>query len=151
MAYKYCAFFGHHDCSTAIRTNLQNTLIHLIEQERVNLFYIGNHGAFDTMVQSILSELMQKYSHITYYIVLACLPKNTASTIPLENSSHTLYPEGIETVPKRFAISWRNRWMIDHSDFVVTYITHPWGNAAQFSTLANQKGKICLNLDLNCT
>lgn len=36
--------------------------------------------------------------------------------------SDTMLPEGIETVHPRFAISWRNKWMIKQSDYVVTYI-----------------------------
>lgn len=53
----------------------------------------------------------------------------------------TILPEGIEKVPKRFAISWRNRWMLDHADCVVTYVTHAWGGAAQFATRARKQGK----------
>jgi len=51
-----------------------------------------------------------------------------------------MLPEGIETVHPRFAISWRNKWMINQSDYVVTYITHSWGGASQFA----QKAEKCL-------
>ena len=30
---------------------------------------------------------------------------------------NTLLPEGIENVPPRFAISWRNKWMLERSDY----------------------------------
>lgn len=36
--------------------------------------------------------------------------------------------------------------MIDKSDYVVVYITHPWGGAAQFKELAEKKGKAVINL-----
>ena len=58
----------------------------------------------------------------------------------------TLLPEGIEHVHPRFAISWRNRWMLDHADIVVTYITHSWGGAAQFVELAERQGKVLIRL-----
>ena len=55
--------------------------------------------------------------------------------------NNTMLPEGIETVPRRFAVSQRNKWMIAHSDYVVTYVTHSFGGAAQFAELAARKKK----------
>lgn len=61
-----------------------------------------------------------------------------------EYSTHspveTMYPEGLEAVPPRFAISWRNKWMVRESDAVVGYISHAWGGAAQYVEMT-QKGK----------
>ena len=57
-----------------------------------------------------------------------------------------MLPEGIETVHPHFAISWRNKWMIKQSDYVVTYITHSWGGAAQFAEKANRKKKVLISL-----
>jgi len=45
-----------------------------------------------------LGELKRKYPHIRYFEVLAYLPKS-------QPEHETLLPEGIETVPPRFAIS----------------------------------------------
>lgn len=58
----------------------------------------------------------------------------------------TLLPEGIERVPGRFAISWRNRWLLEHCDVVVCYVTHSWGGAAKFVQLAKKRGKSVCNL-----
>ena len=41
----------------------------------------------------------------------------------------SVYPEGIETVPKKFAIHYRNKWMLDKTDIVVTYVTRNFGGA----------------------
>ena len=60
--------------------------------------------------------------------------------------SDTMFPEGIETVHPRFAISWRNKWMIKQSDYVVTYVTHSWGGAAQFAELAERQRKTVINV-----
>ena len=46
-----------------------------------------------------------------------------------------------------FAISWRNKWMLKQSDYVVTYITHSWGGAAQFAELAEKQKKIIVSLN----
>lgn len=36
--------------------------------------------------------------------------------------------------------------MIKQSDYVVTYITHPWGGAAQFAEIAEKHGLYTINL-----
>lgn len=60
--------------------------------------------------------------------------------------SDIMLPEGIETVHPRFAISWRNKWMIQQSDYVVTYITHSRGGAAQFAEMSERQKNAVINL-----
>lgn len=131
-----CTFFGHRDCPASIRSSLRAVLIHLIETEGVTSFFVGNQGAFDAAVQSVLRDLQSNYPAITCTVVFAYMPRQ-----PEPYGLATLLPEGIEKVPKRFAISWRNRWMLDHADYVVTYVTHAWGGAAQFAVRARKQGK----------
>ena len=57
-----------------------------------------------------------------------------------EPDEHSILPEGIEAVPRRFAINYRNKWMLTKSDIVVTYVTRNFGGAAQFKELAEKKG-----------
>ena len=137
-----CTFFGHKDTPKEIEPTLRSTLIDLIENRNVNVFYVGNNGNFDTMVRRQLEDLSQTYP-ITYSVVLAYLPieKNK-----YDNLTNTIYPEGLETVPKRFAIPWRNKWMIQQSDVVVTYVTRNFGGAAQFKALAERLNKHIINL-----
>lgn len=58
----------------------------------------------------------------------------------------TLYPDGLEKVPKRFAIDWRNKWMVQQSDYVISYVCHSFGGAAKYMELAKRKKKIVYNL-----
>ena len=135
-------FFGHMDTPKEIEPTLRTTLIDLIENKNVTVFYVGNNGNFDAMVRRQLEDLSQTYP-ITYSVVLAYLPTEKNK---YDNLINTIYPEGIESVPKRFAISWRNKWMIQQSDVVVTYVTHNFGGAAQFKEMAVSLGKIAINL-----
>ena len=137
-----CTFFGHKDTPKEIEPTLRSTLIDLIENKNVNVFYVGNNGNFDTMVRRQLEDLSQTYP-IIYSVVLAYLPTEKNR---YDNLTNTIYPEGLETVPKRFAISRRNKWMIQQSDIVVTYVAHNFGGAAQFKALAENKKKIIINL-----
>lgn len=140
-----CTFFGHHDCPSSIKPKLREVLIDLIENQSVYMFYVGNKGVFDRLVRSVLRELVQEYPQINYSVVLERMPGKQNADYP-EDFSDTMLPEGIEEVPPRFAIVWRNKWMLRQSDHVVTYITHSWGGAAQFAETAERQKKNVINL-----
>ena len=133
-------FFGHRDTPKETETTLRSTLIDLIENKNATVFYVGNHGNFDAMVRYQLEDLSKIYP-IKYCVVLAYLPvKND------EPDEHTILPEGIETVPHRFAINYRNKWMLNKADIVVTYVTHNFGGAREFKELAQRQEKILVLL-----
>ncbi|MBQ9964389.1 MAG: hypothetical protein IJP14_04635 [Clostridia bacterium] len=132
-----CPFFGHRDLHTDISGLLRQVLLNLIENNGVEVFYVGNQGNFDYITQKMLSELADQYP-IRYYIVLAYMP-----TTQIKNA---LLPDGIENVPKRFAIDWRNRWMLKRCEIVVTYVRHVGGGAAKFKQIAEKQHKTVINL-----
>lgn len=103
----------------------------------VNYFYVGNQGHFDALVLKALRELKRQYPEITYYVVLAYLPRKE---LPYE-SEKTIYPEGLETAHPRFSIIHRNRWMVDHSDFVISALSVDFGGAAEAVRYAEARGK----------
>lgn len=140
-----CTFFGHHDCPAEVKPKLREVLTDLIENHSVDAFYVGNKGAYDRMVRSVLRGMAQEYAHIHYAVVLERLPVKHSDD-DLEDYSDTMLPEGIEEVPPRFSIVWRNKWMLRQSDYVVTYVTHSWGGAAQFAEMAERQGKNVINL-----
>ena len=135
-------FFGHKDTPKEIEPTLRTTLVDLIENHGATEFYVGNNGSFDTMVRRQLEALSHTYP-ITYSVVLAYLSTKKSE---YDDFTNTILPEGIETVPKRFAISFRNKWMVEQSDVVVTYVTHSFGGAAQFKALAQRQGKMVIEL-----
>lgn len=140
-----CCFFGHGDTPETAAKPLEAAIRRLIEINGADCFLVGNHGAFDRMALSALRRLAVEYPHISYHVVLAYLPGKAADN-PLYAPQETLYPEGLEAVPPRFAISWRNRWLVKNSDVVIAYIAHSWGGAAQFVELAKWQGKTVINL-----
>ena len=140
-----CTFFGHQTTPGDIEPVLRSTVIALIEHHGVDVFYVGNHGAFDKMVSEVLKELSKQYA-FRYHIVLAYMPQKR-NEFDMPDESNTLLPEGIETVPKRFAIHYRNKWMIGQADFVITYVTNTISSgAAQFKDLALKKKKAVIEL-----
>ena len=107
----------------------------LIEQGAVT-FYLGGYGAFDGLAASVLREQKKRYPQIELVLVLAYLNDRRDTS----GYDRTVYPP-LETVPRRFAISHRNRWMVEVSDVVVAYVLHDWGGAATTLRYAKQKAK----------
>ena len=56
-----------------------------------------------------------------------------------------IYPE-IESVPSRYAICHRNRWMVEKADVVISFITHQSGGAYQTYRHAVSKNKTIFNI-----
>ena len=137
-----CCFFGHRDAMDSIRSKLKEEIIRLIEEHGVNDYYVGNQGGFDSLVLSVMKELTVSYPQIRYFVVLAYLP-DEKRTIPETN---TIYPEGLERVPKRFCIARRNDWLIEHSRYVICYVAHITGGAAQFMEKARRKNRTVINI-----
>ena len=133
-------FFGHRDTPKETEPALRLTLIDLIENKNATLFYVGNHGNFDAMVRRQLEDLSKTYP-IKYYVVLAYMPSKNDNP-----DEHSILPEGIETVPRRFAINYRNKWMLNKSDIVVTYVTRPGGGAWEFKESAQRQRKIIVQI-----
>ena len=140
---RICTFFGHRDCPAPIRTQLKAVLIDLITNHDVDMFYIGNQGRFDVIVRSVLRELKEEYPQINYAVVVAYMPGKQTE---YDDYSDTMLPEGIESVHPRYAISWRNNWMLRQSDYVVTYITHAWGGAVRYANKAKSQKKQVFNI-----
>ena len=135
-------FFGHKDTPKETEPTLRMTLLDLIINKNVTVFFVGNNGNFDAMVRRQLKDLSVIYD-IKYNVVLAYLPDERNAD---DDMSDTIFPEGLESVPKRFAISWRNKWMVKKSDIAVTYVKHSFGGAAQFKELAQKQGKTVIEL-----
>ena len=76
-----------------------------------------------------------------FFIVLAYL-NDTKTSFP----DHTIYPEGLETVPKRLAIIKRNLWMIDKADIVITYVSGTATNSSNLMEYAKNRQKTIINL-----
>ncbi|MBQ3132677.1 MAG: hypothetical protein IJC17_00165 [Clostridia bacterium] len=86
-----------------------------------------------------LKQAKAVYPQIRYAVVLAYLPTETPEY------EETVYP--LEGVPARFAIDRRNRWMIEQSDIVVTYVNRGFGGAAKFKEIAKKKEKTIIELN----
>ena len=129
-------FFGHREVLHNIRPKLTAIIERLITEDNVTEFYVGHQGQFDNMVYSVLKELKANYPHIRYTVVLAYMPDEHIKEVYGED---TLFPDGIENVPKKYAISKRNDWMIQQSGYAVYYVHKITGGAEKFREKAEKK------------
>lgn len=140
-----CCFFGHKDAPSSIYPKLEEAIEKAIVESGVTSFLVGNHGQFDGMALSALRKMKIKYPNINYNVVLAYMPAEKETWSPYEYGE-TMLPEGVESIHPRYAISWRNKWMVSESDIVVAYITHSWGGASKYVEMATKRGKNVINL-----
>jgi uncharacterized phage-like protein YoqJ len=140
MSVEVVTFCGHGDChGDDVRRWLQIQVEKTIE-EGADLFYLGGYGGFDRMAASVVWELKREHPEIQSVLVLPYLDRK----VNTEKYDGTTYPP-LESVPKRFAISRRNQWMVDQSDVVIAYVLHDWGGAATTLDYARRKHKIIFN------
>ena len=130
-------FCGHKDVADreAVEGWLFSVCSELIVQGAEE-FYLGGYGGFDHMCAAVLRKMKDANPHIRLVLVLPYLN----SSILTDGYDGTVYPP-LESVPKRFAISRRNEWMVMESDAVVAYVTHGWGGAAKTLEYARRKKK----------
>lgn len=133
-----CTFFGHGDSPYGLFPILKDNIVNLLIHHQVTVFYVGTHGNFDTMAYRAIKELQVEYPEIHVYRVLAYMPK--------EEIADSILPEGIELVHPKYAISWRNKWMLAHADYVIAYSIRNYGGTAHFVRQAERKGKTVINI-----
>lgn len=109
-------------------------------------FYVGNHGQFDGMVRGIMKELISEGKDVDYSVVLAYIPGQKYEFDLPDQYADTIYLDGLENVPQRFAICKRNDWMIDNSDTVICYVVNHFGGAYTYTEKARRKGKRIINI-----
>ncbi len=135
-------FCGHSKLSdqATIQALLTQELRSLLEQEN-HEFYLGGYGDFDLLAAKVLHELKPEYPELESILILPYLDR------PVDASFYdsTIYPP-LENVPKRFAISRRNKWMVEQADMVIACVDHDWGGAAKTLEYAVKKGLHIINL-----
>lgn len=125
-----------------IEIKLKYEVVNLIENEGVTTFYNGNKGAFDGLCAHCVNEIKKDYQFIKLYWILP-YPILKEDKYSLNNFDETLYP-ALEKVSKRFAIVRRNEWVINNSDFLISYVRHSWGGAYRTLKYAEKKQNIMI-------
>lgn len=118
---KTCFFIGHHDAPSTLQQRLNQVVENLVRYEDVTTFLVDHRGNFDEMATKAVQEAIKFRPELYAYSLIAYHPFEQNVTIP-DFFESTYYPEGLEDVPKRFAITKANQIALMESDIMVAYV-----------------------------
>lgn len=128
MQKKTCFFIGHREAPDSLLPTLIDEVERHITEYGVNSFVVGHYGRFDALAGQAVIEAKKRHPGVLLFMLLPYHPYDRPTTPP-EGYDNTFYPFGMERVPKRAAIPKANRYMVDHSDFLIAYVWHTASNS----------------------
>ncbi len=123
-----CFLFGHREVPNGLLPILETTLEKHIISYGVTEFIVGSYGAFDHLAARALYAEKLRHPHIRLTLLLPYLPAKRTVQLP-DGFNGSLYPSGLETVPRCYAIIRANQYAIDHADYLIAFAWRPASNA----------------------
>ena len=143
------AFCGHAQFCGSYK--YEQRILDFLEEhvgERAADMYLGGYGGFDAFAYECCKKYKETHPNTSLVFVTPYLTfdyqRNHLKDQTMRYDS-IIYPE-IEDKPKRYAITYRNKYMVENADFVVAYVSHNWGGAYATYKHAKRKGKYIFNL-----
>ena len=128
---------------------IEKIIIQNINQNDKTLFYCGGYGDFDNLCAKVCRRVKEKQENCEIIFITPYITESHQDKIRCLIDSgiydSTLYPS-LENVPRRFAISKRNEWMINEADLIIAYVEHTFGGAYKTLEYARRKKKHIINL-----
>lgn len=142
-------FCGH---AQFIKTEESETKILDFLEDRVGdsraEVYLGGYGSFDDFAYDCCKKYKQTHPKMSLVFITPYMTMEyQKSHLDYQRTRYDdiIYPE-IENKPLKFAITYRNRWMVDKADLVVAFVEHAWGGAYATYKYAKRKGKFIFNI-----
>ena len=143
---KSCFFIGHREADERLLPILTAAIKRLIAEEQVLFFYVGRYGGFDRIAATAIKHLKLHHPDITLMLVLPYHPGERIIETPY-GFDGTYYPEGLEKVPRRYAIVRANEIMAKQSDWLISYVRHGASNSRRILEYAQKQGTACININ----
>lgn len=151
-----CAGFGHR--AAAINQSQAKRLDEVVAdliKKGFTTFYAGDRGQFDSEFASAV--LKHKTANVNMYLILSYYNNSPEKSNNYKKPEYfneyvyngSIYPP-LEEVPKKWAISYRNRWMVEQADFLIFCINRSSGGAYAAYKYAKHLQKPYINIGL-CT
>ena len=142
-------FCGHAHFSKA--EECEQKLLSFLEEkvgDRSADMYLGGYGGFDGFAYDCCKKYRETHPNVSLVFVTPYLTAEYQKNhLSYQKTKYDLilYLE-IEDKPLRFAISYRNKYMVEKADYVVAYVSHGFGGAYATYKHAKRKGKMIFNL-----
>ena len=143
-----CCGFGHRVLLTDVEKPLREVLERLVKEHGVTVFYTGGMGEFDSLFARTVRVLKRDHPSLRLVLVMPYLTRRLNADKAYYETLYDeiLIPAELGGVHPKKAIGLRNRWMVDHSDFVVAALYRNYGGAAETMRYAKKQDKAVINL-----
>ena len=122
-----CFFIGHRDTLPSILPKLREMVERHITEYGVTEFVVGRYGSFDSLAAQVIKEAKQRHPEIRLTLLLPYYDPIKPLELP-RGFDGSLYPDGLERIPKRATIVRANQYMVCHSDYLIAYDAGRIGN-----------------------
>ena len=122
-----CFFIGHRNAPEKLRPLLDEAIERHITEYGVREFIVGHYGHFDYMAAAAVKAAKEQHPDTSLVLLLPYYP----FPYDTEGYDSTYYPEGMEDVPKPFAIVRANEHMIKTCDYLICYDAGLVGNTGK--------------------
>ena len=143
------SFFGH---ATFLRTEeIEKRLLSVLQDQVGDApceFFLGGYGGFDEFARTCCEKYKKEHPNVRLVFVTPYItPEYQRNQLDYRKDSYDeiVYPP-IEDKPYRFAISYRNQWMVQQADLVITFVQSSFGGAYQSYCYAKRRNKTIINL-----
>lgn len=143
------AFFGH--AKFRIKEEYERRILAFLEETvacRDADIYLGSYGNFDDFAYECCKKYKKTHPRVTLVLITPYMTvEYQKNHLEYQKTRYDLiiYPE-IEDKPLKYAISYRNKWMIDKADYIVFGVEHDWGGAYKAYKYAKGKRKALFNV-----
>ncbi len=133
---KICFLFGHGEASEGILGDILAAAEEHYLRYGIRSFYVGSRGNFDRLAARAILRLKERYGDISLTLLLSYHPGERPVLLP-PGFDGSFYPP-LHTVPRRYAISRANRYMVQQADSIICYVRHP-GNSRELLDCAKAR------------
>lgn len=121
-----CFFIGHRDAPEDIYNCLLAAVERHIVKHGVTDFVVGRYGNFDRLAAQAVIVAKERHPDVALTLLMPYYHSN-AGPLP-DGFNGSIFPDGLETVPKRVAILRANQYMIRHCEHMIVYDKGQIGN-----------------------
>ena len=138
-------FCGHADfCGNS---GFEEAIASILREKKPDGVFIGGYGAFDRFAYNCAKKYKKTEAPLLrIYFVTPYLDVNHKKGLSdFFECDEIIYPH-IENVPQRFAISYRNEWMVDNADCLISFVERSFGGAYKTFKYAEKRKKEIINI-----
>jgi len=132
----------------SLTKKLYDIILNLVSEENITEFMTGEMGDFDACFSSAVRKAKMLYPDITLVLVLPYFQNklNTNKDYYETFYDDIIIPNEVMGCHYKTAITMRNRWMIDNSEYVISYTLKNHGGAYNALSYAREQHKTIITI-----